>query len=178
MRAHLFLAFLIIVSLLAGGSAYTQLSTFRKAERHFFNGDTLLVNGGSGAAIPEFEKALALYPEHLGAWVGLIDCHLEMEKWDLALATSDRALMYFPSSTAVYRGRATAHSHKGERATAIADLEKCVQLDPGDPLNLRLLERARKNPSPTPSATASATPVASPHPSSSPLVSPTSSPKG
>lgn len=154
-QQRLWVVLLAAIILLAGAKVFRDYHVFHEADTHYHYGDNLLSNGGSGAAIPEFEKSLSLYPEMRGSWMGLIECHLEMKNWDLAIATCDRALKYFPKAGDIYKERASAYRQKGDSAQEISDLEKAKQLSPDDPLVDKLLARAHKPrpASPTPQAT-------------------------
>ena len=144
MNKKILLAVLVVIAIGAGTYSFRLNRTFNEAQAHFQQGDALLLNGGSGAALPEFEKTIELYPEHLGAWVGLIECHIEMKKLDLALSSCDKALGYFPKAAQIYKSKAAIYRSQSDAAKEIAALEMALQLEPGDPLTGKLLERARK----------------------------------
>ena len=65
-------------------------------------------------------------------------------KYDDALAYLQANLEYYPKSARTYSAMAQMKNAKGDKAGAIAALEKAVELDPSNPQSKAQLEALRK----------------------------------
>jgi tetratricopeptide (TPR) repeat protein len=82
------------------------------------------------AALADYDKALALDPENVGAYINRGLVHSDRGELDAADADETKALALDPDNATAYNNRGFARSKKGDYEAAIADLEKAIALDP------------------------------------------------
>jgi len=132
----------------APGVANAMFSALHWAGRdhpieHVRFGRALLARGDYAAARDEFEKSLQTHPT-VGAWGG-IGRALEAES-DLAGAADayEAGLTVDPNDTPLLRSAAAAHSRLGAYERAVELLTRALALEPDNPLNRRMLNRAKR----------------------------------
>lgn len=83
------------------------------------------------AATKDFTSAITAVPAHLGAHLGLADCHLRAGKTDLAQAAFTAAVQSNAENPLVYNNRGMFFQQQGRHAEAIADFTQAIKLNPG-----------------------------------------------
>jgi len=92
--------------------------------------------GGAVAGLAKFKELRGKfyggqqYDFTESALVGLANTALNAKRPDDALAYLQANLEYFPKSSVTYQAMAQAKNAKGDKAAAIKDLERAVELDP------------------------------------------------
>jgi Photosynthetic reaction centre cytochrome C subunit/Tetratricopeptide repeat len=92
--------------------------------------------GGSGAGLAKFRELRAKYyggqqfDFRETALLGIAQRSMAAKRTDDAIAYLQANLEYYPKSARTYQALANARNAKGDRAGAIKDLEKAVELDP------------------------------------------------
>jgi hypothetical protein len=110
---------------------------------HVRFGRALLKQGRYEAARIEFEKSLQARPS-VGAWGGKGRA-LEGERdFSRAAEAYEAGLAVDPNDTALLRSAAAARSKLGGYERAIEFLTRALELEPNNPMNRQMLERARQ----------------------------------
>lgn len=81
-------------------------------------------------AAKDYKAAIAEFPAHLGAHVGLAESYLQDNKEAQALAAFEEAIKTFPDSALIYNNRGTHFQQAGEFDKAILDFTKALREDP------------------------------------------------
>jgi len=102
----------IVTEAAANGGAPAGLAKFKELREKYYGGQSYDFSEGSLIAIAQRAN---------GA-----------QKSDDALAYLNANLEYFPKSSRTYQVIAQVHNGKGDKAAAIKDLEKAVELDPNN----------------------------------------------
>src|SRR5262249_20125132 len=95
-------------------------------------------NGGAPAGLAKFKDLRAqyfggqAYDFSEAALVGIAQRSITAKKPDDALAYLQANLEYYPKSSTTYAAMAQARNAKGDKAGAIKDLEKAVELNPNN----------------------------------------------
>ena len=111
---------------------------------HVRFGRALLVQEDYEAARIEFEKSLRARPS-VAAWGGLGRA-LEGERdFSRAAEAYESGLAVDPNDTPLLRSAAVARSKLGEYERAVTLLNRALALEPNNPMNRRMLERAQQN---------------------------------
>ncbi len=99
------------------------------------------------AALEDFNKAAALYPEYAAVYVNrgslLLMLGQPADTIREAIKDFDRAILLSPSLAAAYGNRGAAHLKLGVYDTAIADFTRAIELQPQNPAALNGRGRAR-----------------------------------
>lgn len=83
------------------------------------------------AATRDFTAAVAAVPAHLGAHLGLADCHLRAGNADLAQSAFNAAVQSNADNPLVYNNRGMFFQQQGRHREAIADFTQAIKLNPG-----------------------------------------------
>jgi eukaryotic-like serine/threonine-protein kinase len=88
-------------------------------------------------AVADLDDAISLDPRQLSAYVTLAQIHHQRHQLDLAIANLDRAIALKPNLAPLYRTRARwtferTHATASDRASALADLDRAIQLGAPD----------------------------------------------
>ena len=111
---------------------------------HVRFGRALLEQEDYEAARIEFEKSLRARPS-VGAWGG-VGRSLEGERdFSRAAEAYESGLAVDPNDTPLLRSAAVARSKLGEHERAVTLLIRALALEPNNPMNRRMLERAQQN---------------------------------
>lgn len=81
-------------------------------------------------ALEDLDKATALYPEGVQAWVKKASVHMELGLPEQAFADFDRALEIDPQSADVFYHRGQVYFITGDYPNAIAEYRKSSEVDP------------------------------------------------
>lgn len=81
------------------------------------------------SAAADFEEAIRISPTHMGAYLGLAECHQAAGKPDAAAAAYARAVEAFPDAPLVYNNRGMFLQNQGNYADAILDFTRAIQID-------------------------------------------------
>lgn len=81
-------------------------------------------------ATKDFSSAIAAVPSHLGAHLGLADCHLRAGQADLAQAAFTAAVRANAENPLVYNNRGMFFQQQGRHQEAIADFSQALKLNP------------------------------------------------
>lgn len=93
-------------------------------------GHALRMQGETPRAIPFFERALQLQPDHLPALVWLATAHIDRGEPDAAEALLAKALALQPDAVAVVFGLGRAALARRDYPRAVEHFEKALSLDP------------------------------------------------
>jgi tetratricopeptide (TPR) repeat protein len=102
----------LVTDAAAGGGASAGLAKYKELREKYYGGQSYDFSEGSLIAIAQRANAA--------------------QKSDDALAYLNANLEYFPKSARTYVAMAQVHNGKGDKAAAIKDLEKAVELDPNN----------------------------------------------
>ncbi len=83
-----------------------------------------------GRAIPDYQEAVKLSPEHLGARIGLADTFAAAGQSAAAMTAYNDAVKMFPTMALVYNNRGMYQQAQGRFAEAVLDFTKAVEVDP------------------------------------------------
>jgi lipoprotein NlpI len=83
-----------------------------------------------GEAAKDYQAAIQLYPQHLGARVGLAESYIQAKAPDKALAAFTEAVQAFPKNPLVYNNRGLFLQQQGRPKEAIADFTKAIEFNP------------------------------------------------
>ena len=114
----------IVADAAASGGATTGLAKFKELRTQFYGGQSYDFSEGSLVVIGQRAQAA--------------------NKPDDALAYYQANLEYFPKSSRTYAAMAATKNAKGDKAGAIAALEKAVELDPNNAQAKTQLENLKK----------------------------------
>jgi tetratricopeptide (TPR) repeat protein len=106
-------------------------------------GRALLDRGDYAGAQREFEKSVRAQPS-VGGWGGLGLAREGEGNLLGAAAAFDAGLAVDPADTALLRNAAAARYKLGEYATAVELLERALELEPNNPINRQMLEKAQR----------------------------------
>lgn len=99
-------------------------------------GNVLRVSGATVHSIPDFNAALAIDADHVGALFGRANAWFGLHDLRKALADFDHVIAIMPSLAQAYFGRANVHTALEDYTSAIADYDQSLALDPADPFAL------------------------------------------
>ena len=112
----------------------------RYASMHNTAGVILGETGAIAGAIGEFSSAAQLDPSLFEAYMNLGASNLSFHGFDMAQRAYQKAVVLRPNDydahlglAIAYRGQITDRTYDQEVASAIAELDACVKLDPGRP---------------------------------------------
>jgi tetratricopeptide (TPR) repeat protein len=80
-------------------------------------------------AVTDYEAAIRLVNNHLGAYVGLAEVYAADGKHDQALKAYTRTIRAFPDNPLVYNNRGMFLQHQRKFTEAIADFTRAIELD-------------------------------------------------
>jgi tetratricopeptide (TPR) repeat protein len=83
-------------------------------------------------AIPYYDKAIELNPNHALAYYSRGSAYVEIHQYRKAIADYDRAIELNPNHALAYYNRAGAYGEIGENEKAIADYDRAIEIDPDD----------------------------------------------
>lgn len=133
------LAFIIVVGLLLG-VGWRHLFPDRAIEA-YQRGVALLDAGNYEAAIPEFDRAVALDDQFAQAYWGRGDALMSLGQYETAVADFSRVIAMHPKTfPSIYLFRAAAYTQLGDYAAAIADYHTLLTLEPDEEMRHLALE--------------------------------------
>ena len=92
--------------------------------------ESLLREERHDEAAPRFERAIALFPQHAGAWKGLGHALLCLGRAHDAARAFDQAIGLAPTSATALWGGALAHAETGNKVVAHSYLRRTLVLQP------------------------------------------------
>lgn len=119
--------------LLVAGVAFVYGRVFNEetpGDYRVRKGNYRLEDGQYDRAIEEFEGALEVNPDHLGAHLGLALTRVQMGDLDVALAELERTLELDPDLAVALANRGIVLDRMGRPAEALADYRRALELDP------------------------------------------------
>ncbi len=81
-------------------------------------------------AVQDFQAAVKISSQHLGARIGLADTLAAIGQNDAALAAYDETVKSFPNMALVYNNRGMFQQGQGRFGEAVIDFTKALELDP------------------------------------------------
>jgi len=81
-------------------------------------------------ALNAFMKATSLDPKRFDVWGMQADALLKLSRYDEAIAAYTKAIEIAPGYPVLIYNRGCAHSRKGDKTSALADLRKAISIDP------------------------------------------------
>jgi tetratricopeptide (TPR) repeat protein len=113
----------------------------RSADIHFAIGNLWLERGDRTLAKSHYRRALELNPRHDGVLNNLGVLALEEKRWELAERFFAAALLTEPNDAKTHFLLATTRLEQGDRAGALKEAERAVELAPRQPEFTALLDR-------------------------------------
>lgn len=104
--------------------------TADKAQLLYQRGLAYRTKGESQPALTDFNEAIRLAPDHLGAHLQRAEIHAASGDTKTALASYDRAAETFPNVSVVFNDRGALRRATGNLDGAVADFSRAVQIDP------------------------------------------------
>ncbi len=92
-------------------------------------GNYRLEDGQFDLAVAEFNKALEIDDDHLGAHLGLAVTYLQTDQTERALAKFNRIIEIDPEFAVAFANRGIIHDRQGRFDQAVADYRKALELD-------------------------------------------------
>lgn len=133
------LAFIIVVGLLLG-VGWQRLFPDRAIEA-YQRGVALLDVGEYAAAVPQFDRAVALDAQFAQAYWGRGDAWMSLGEYETAVADFSRVIAMHPKTfPSIYVYRAAAYTQLGDYAAAIADYHTLLALEPDEATRRLALE--------------------------------------
>lgn len=93
-------------------------------------GTALAAHGNKRSGLHCLEKAIAIEPRFLPAWVNSILIHLELGEFDAAERTSRAALQLYPDTATLHHNLGMIYAQTGRHVEAIHCFERTLQLQP------------------------------------------------
>jgi tetratricopeptide (TPR) repeat protein len=119
------------------GRSKTRTSNFAKTRamldrsiEHYNRGTTKSQAGNKRSAIADYDRAIALDPRFVDAYINRGNAKATLGQERSALADYDRALALAPNDAYAYYNRGCAKYKFDRQAEAMADFERAGQLDP------------------------------------------------
>lgn len=116
------------------------------AEHHYFRGNDFEQEDDYDQAIPEYSKAIELYPEYADAYFKRGYAFLQKQKCNKAISDCNRVIELKPMYAHAYFNRASAYATLKRYDEAITDFATYINMRPKDPEGYyyRGLAQARK----------------------------------
>jgi len=115
-----------------------------RATDWFKKGALCATYGNDRAAIKYFEKALALDPQHSGAYFEQGISYGQLGEYDKAIPLLNMAVQMEPQNGLYYYGRGRVYLLAGDKEKAMVDFKKAAQLGDEDAINyLEYIRRAK-----------------------------------
>ncbi len=102
----------------------------QKANIYYQRAVANLVRRQPEDAVTDYQAAIKVYPQHLGARVGLADSYVQANQPEKALEAYTAAVEAFPDNPLVYNNRGMFLQQRGQTQPAYADFTKAIELDP------------------------------------------------
>lgn len=84
-------------------------------------------------AIADYEAGLKQLPEHRYFLMNKAVCEVEVKKYDEAGKTYEKLIRLFPKFDSAYLGRAQLYLARKDTVKALADVDKCIELNKNEP---------------------------------------------
>ena len=131
MSGFLFVLIVVfIVVIIVKNSHNNQESSFKKAEKHYKNGDNHLQKKEYDQAIEELTQAIKIYPNYSDAYFLRSCVYLQKEDRSRALADSNEIVRVNPNFHSSFSVRADIYEKMGEYDKAIDDCSEMIRLSP------------------------------------------------
>ena len=132
-------ALIIIAFLITNACAQTQEQKMKMFDAHEEKARNYRIKGNHQAALQEQLKAVELNPENAGSQIILGNIYIELEQWDKAIETLQKATELDAKDERGFYLLALALEGKGEKGKAIESLQKAIKIKPEDTLFLAKL---------------------------------------
>jgi tetratricopeptide (TPR) repeat protein len=136
----------------AAAQAFQQAQQLHPTFDHaYYLGVTYLNALQNEPAIPAFEAAIALDPEHESvgwAYSHIGKAHLNLKQYDAAIVAYQQANRRLPRTATIVSNLGIAYHLNGQYDDAIQTYEQALQLNPANPDIRQVLEKARKHEKP------------------------------
>lgn len=137
------LLLLFPTGLYSGYQAYSDWTSFRKAETIYLEGSALIHQNRLDEGIAKLEEAVALCPETYGPWEDLATTHHFMGNHDLEVLTYERGVAALPERGNLHRDLANAYHETGQHDKELIAARKASELPTDDAtFTARTLARA------------------------------------
>lgn len=93
-------------------------------------GQLLLGRNRNEDALKALTQAVAVGPNSVDAWQFKARTEYELKQYDAAIASVSKAIAIMPDNADFVYGRAVVYAVKGNKANALADLKRAIQLNP------------------------------------------------
>jgi lipoprotein NlpI len=107
-----------------------QIFALRLADMYVRRGVAYDSNGEYGHAIPDFDKAIALNPKYLRAFITRGFFKESYGEYDRAILDYDQAISLSPRYSIAFYNRGNGFHRRGEFDRAIKDYDQAIQLNP------------------------------------------------
>jgi Tfp pilus assembly protein PilF len=108
----------------------TTIPAEQKANIYYQRAVANVVRQKPEEAAKDYQSAIQLYPQHLGARVGLAESFVLSNQPEKALVAFSEAVQTFPNNPLVYNNRGMFLQQRGRTKEAYADFTKAIELDP------------------------------------------------
>lgn len=81
-------------------------------------------------ALADYDRAIALAPDHPAAWLNRGNAHSVLGDLHAALRDHEQALALDPQNASAWHNRGVTHEELGEHEKALSDYRKAISLDP------------------------------------------------
>lgn len=103
----------------------------RLAETQYRQGQALLEQNKSEAAVVSFSAAIKLVPKHIWAYLDRGIAHRQLGQYEPAIADHSRAIELKPDFAEAYFNRGVDYNETHRPEQAVADYNRAIELDPG-----------------------------------------------
>ena len=108
----------------------TTLKPEDRANIYYQRGTARIFLRNTAGAVADFEEALKLQPQHLGASLGIAEAYVASGELDKAEDAYALAARNFPNSPLVFNNRGMFLQHRGKLERAQQDFTRTIELDP------------------------------------------------
>ena len=113
-----------------GYEVYRHFAGMGPGDVLYIDGNNVFKDGHYERASEYFQSALEENPKHGAAIRGLSNSYVQLERYDDALRTIDKAITLDPQFAGNYALRGIIYDHLGRHELAMADYEKSLEMDP------------------------------------------------
>lgn len=121
-----------VCSRFIAGPLFARQPIDTRANFHGNRGAAYLAKGQFDNALKDFDRAIAIKPEHMNAHRNRAYVHAALGNMPLAIADYDFVIARAPTDADSYNNRGVAYARMGQEARAIGDFDRTIELKPLD----------------------------------------------
>ncbi len=111
-------------------SSHTLEATTDNYYVYYWRGLEYANLGNYGRAIRDYDKAIGIKPDYVGAYIRRAVAYAELGDYTQAISDYDKAIEIDPKSAATYNNRGVAYAKLGNNTQAISDYDRAIEIDP------------------------------------------------